>query len=150
MAWVPHITVASIIKQDDKYLFVEEYVQNNLVINQPAGHLEENESIIEACIRETLEETAYLIVVNSLVGVYQERKKNSLDMWLRFCFDCTIKKEFKNRKLDKNIVKKLWLSKDEIINKNISLRSSMVLKCIEDYENNKKYPLEILSSLLEK
>ena len=46
MAWVPHITVASIIKQDDKYLFVEEYVQNNLVINQPAGHLEENESII--------------------------------------------------------------------------------------------------------
>ena len=113
MAWVPHITVASIIKQDDKYLFVEEYVQNNLVINQPAGHLEENESIIEACIRETLEETAYLIVVNSLVGVYQERKKNSLDMWLRFCFDCTIKKEFKNTS------KILMKNKNEPIYKNV-------------------------------
>ena len=54
MSWVPHITVASVIKSDDKYLFVEEYVQDKVVLNQPAGHLEENESLSEACVRETL------------------------------------------------------------------------------------------------
>lgn len=150
MSWVPHITVASIIKQDNKYLFVEEYVQNDLVINQPAGHLEENENIIEACIRETLEETAYLVNVKNLIGIYQERRKNNLDMWLRFCFECTIEKEFKDRELDKNIVNKLWLSKEEIMNNNILVRSKMVLKCIDDYENKKKYPLDILNFLLEK
>ena len=150
MTWIPHITVASIIKKDDKYLFVEEYVQNNLVINQPAGHLEENENIEEACIRETLEETAYLVEVKSLIGIYQERKKNELDMWLRFCFECNIKEELKGRKLDKNIVRKLWLSKNEIIQENKLVRSKMVLRCIDDYENKKRYPLEILNSLLEK
>ncbi len=150
MTWIPHITVASIIKKDDKYLFVEEYVQNNLVINQPAGHLEENENIEEACIRETLEETAYLVEVKSLIGIYQERKKNELDMWLRFCFECNIKEELKGRKLDKNIVRKLWLTKNEIIQENKLVRSKMVLRCIDDYENKKRYPLEILNSLLEK
>ena len=59
MSWVPHITVASIIEKDNKFLFVEEYVKNNIVLNQPAGHLEENETIEEGSIRETLEETAY-------------------------------------------------------------------------------------------
>ena len=150
MTWILHITVASIIKKDDKYLFVEEYVQNNLVINQPAGHLEENENIEEACIRETLEETAYLVEVKSLIGIYQERKKNELDMWLRFCFECNIKEELKGRKLDKNIVRKLWLTKNEIIQENKLVRSKMVLRCIDDYENKKRYPLEILNSLLEK
>ena len=150
MTWIPHITVASIIKQDNKYLFVEEYVENNLVINQPAGHLEENENIKEACIRETLEETAYLVEVKSLIGIYQERNKNKLDMWLRFCFECSIKEELKDRKLDKNIVRKLWLTKKEIVQENKLVRSKMVLRCIDDYENKKRYPLEILNSLLEK
>ena len=71
-------------------------------------------------------------------------------MWLRFCFECNIKEELKGRKLDKNIVRKLWLSKNEIIQENKLVRSKMVLRCIDDYENKKRYPLEILNSLLEK
>ena len=90
MSWVPHITVASIIEKNNKFLFVEEYVKDQVVINQPAGHLEENETIEEGCIRETFEETAYLVNVDYLIGVYQERNKNSKDMWLRFCFKCSI------------------------------------------------------------
>ena len=150
MSWVPHITVASVIKSDDKYLFVEEYVQDKVVLNQPAGHLEENESLSEACIRETLEETAYLVEVKNLIGVYQERNKNSLDMWLRFCFECSIKEEIKDRELDKNIIRKIWLNKEEVLKENHFLRSKMVMKCIEDFEKGNKYPLDIISSLLEK
>ena len=150
MSWIPHITVASIIERDNKFLFVEELVENQIVINQPAGHLEENETIEEGCIRETLEETAYLVNVDYLIGVYQERKINTKDMWLRFCFKCSVYDEIKNRKLDKKIIRKLWLSRKQIEEENINLRSKMVLACIDDYKIGKKYPKELIYSLLEK
>jgi ADP-ribose pyrophosphatase YjhB (NUDIX family) len=150
MSWTPHITVASIIQKDNKYLFVEEFVKNRVVTNQPAGHLEENETLEEACVRETLEETAYIVEVDHLIGIYQERSKNSLDMWLRFCFKCSIKNEYKDRELDKNIIRKIWLSKKELLIPERILRSNMVLKCIDDHEKNKKFPKEVISNLLEK
>ena len=150
MSWVPHITVASIIKKNNEYLFVEEYINDKKVLNQPAGHLEEHETLEEGCIRETLEETAYDVEVDYLVGIYQERKKNSLDMWLRFCFKCNILEEHVDRNLDKNILRKLWLPKKELTSSNFLYRSNMVLKCIEDYEKGVKYPKEILKNLLEK
>ena len=150
MSWVPHITVASIIKKNNEYLFVEEYINDKKVLNQPAGHLEEHETLEEGCIRETLEETAYDLEVDYLIGIYQERKKNSLDMWLRFCFKCNILEEHVDRSLDKNILRKLWLPKKELTSSNFLYRSDMVLKCIEDYEKGVKYPKEILKNLLEK
>ena len=150
MSWVPHITVASIIEKNNKYLFVEENINHKKVLNQPAGHLEEHETLEEGCIRETLEETAYDVEVDYLVGIYQERKKNSLDMWLRFCFKCNILEEHVDRSLDKNILRKLWLPKKELTSSNFLYRSDMVLKCIEDYEKGVKYPKEILKNLLEK
>lgn len=150
MSWVPHITVASIVEKDNKFLFVEEYVKDNIVLNQPAGHLEENETIEEGCIRETLEETACLVKVDHLIGIYQERKKGALDMWLRFCFKCTVEKEYTDRKLDKNIIRKIWLTKEEVLRPERILRSDMVIKCINDFEAGKKYPKEIINSLLEK
>ena len=150
MSWVPHITVASIIEKNNEYLFVEEYINDKKVLNQPAGHLEEHETLEEGCIRETLEETAYDVEVDYLVGIYQERKKNTLDMWLRFCFKCNILEEHVDKSLDKNILRKLWLPKKELTSSNFLYRSDMVLKCIEDYEKGVKYPKEILKSLLEK
>ena len=107
MSWIPHITVASVIEKEKKYLFVEEYVKDLKVLNQPAGHLEENETIEEACARETLEETAYKVKVDYLIGIYQERGKDEIDMWLRFCFKCSIIEEFNERALDKNIIRKV-------------------------------------------
>ena len=150
MSWNPHITVASVIEEDKKYLLVEEYVQELVVLNQPAGHLEENETILEACAREVLEETAYKVKVDYLIGIYQEREKNSPDMWLRFCFKCTVENEIIGRKLDKNIIRKVWLSKDDIVNPRYNLRSNMVLKCINDYESGQRYPNEVIQSSLEK
>ena len=150
MSWIPHITVASVIEEDKKYLLVEEYVQELVVLNQPAGHLEENETIVEACAREVLEETAYKVRVDYLIGIYQERERNSLDMWLRFCFKCTVENEIIDRKLDKNIIRKVWLNKDDIVNPRYNLRSNMVLKCINDYESGQRYPNEVIQSSLEK
>ena len=150
MSWIPHITVASVVEEDKKYLLVEEYVQELVVLNQPAGHLEENETIVEACAREVLEETAYKVRVDYLIGIYQERERNSLDMWLRFCFKCTVENEIIDRKLDKNIIRKVWLNKDDIVNSRYNLRSSMVLKCINDYESGQRYPNEVIQSSLEK
>ena len=148
MSWVPHITVAAIIEKNNKFLLIEEYVKDMLVINQPAGHLEENETLEEACIRETLEETAYLVKADYLIGVYQEREKNSLDMYLRFCYKCSIIEEKPEIKLDKNIVNKLWLSKDDLLLPGVNLRSNMVLKCINDYYDGYKYSKNIINSLL--
>ena len=150
MSWIPHITVASVIEKDKKYLFVEEYVKDLKVLNQPAGHLEENETIEEACLRETLEETAYKVKVDYLIGIYQERGKGEIDMWLRFCFKCSIIEEFNDRTLDKNIIRKIWLEKKDILNSDINLRSSMVLRCINDYEKGIKFSKELISSFLEK
>ena len=149
MPWVPHITVAAIIEKNNEFLLVEEYVDDVLVINQPAGHLEEYETLEEACIRETLEETAYLVKADYLIGIYQERKKNSLDMYLRFCYKCTIIEEKPEIKLDKNIVNKLWLSKDDLMKSSVNLRSNMVLKCINDYYHGHKYSKNIINSLLD-
>ena len=150
MSWIPHITVASVVEEDKKYLLVEEYVHDLVVLNQPAGHLEENETIVEACAREVLEETAYKVRVDYLIGIYQERERNSLDMWLRFCFKCTVENEIIDRKLDKNIIRKVWLNKDDIVNPRYNLRSNMVLKCINDYESGQRYPNEVIQSSLEK
>ena len=147
MSWVPHITVASIIEKDNKFLLVEEYVKNMLVINQPAGHLEEHETLEEACIRETLEETAYLVKADYLVGIYQERKKGSLDMYLRFCFKCSIIEKNLEKKIDKDIVNTLWLSREELLKPEINLRGSMVLACINDYYDKQKYSKKIINSL---
>ena len=147
MSWVPHITVASIIEKDNKFLLVEEYVKNMLVINQPAGHLEEHETLEEACVRETLEETAYLVKADYLVGIYQERKKGSLDMYLRFCFKCSIIEKDLEKKIDKDIVNTLWLSREELLKPEINLRGNMVLACINDYCDKQKYSKKIINSL---
>ncbi len=147
MSWVPHITVASIIEKDNKFLLVEEHVKNMLVINQPAGHLEEHETLEEACVRETLEETAYLVKADYLVGIYQERKKGSLDMYLRFCFKCSIIEKNLEKKIDKNILNTLWLSREELLKPEINLRGNMVLACINDYYDKQKYSKKIINSL---
>jgi len=131
------------VKKGNKFLLVEEYVDGKEVINQPAGHLEEWETLPEACIRETLEETKWNIEPVSLLGIYQYRKKNDQHMYLRFAFSAKLLNETKNE-LDKKIIRVVWLSRDEIAalpeNK---LRSPMVLKCIDDHIAGINYPMSI-------
>lgn len=111
MQWKPNATVAAIAEQDGRFLLVEEKINGNLVFNQPAGHLEQGETLIEAVKREVLEETAWEFEPRSLVGVYLYPHPHQDDItYLRFCFfgDCI--KEHKGQALDEGIVRAAWLS----------------------------------------
>ena len=66
--WKPNTTVAAIIELDKKFLLVEEQTERGNRYNQPAGHLEDGESLIQAVIRETMEESAYEFTPEALLG----------------------------------------------------------------------------------
>ena len=128
---------------------VEETAGNRLVYNQPAGHLDPNESLLDAVVRETREETAWLFKPSALVGVYLWKKDgvdNETDpdaSFLRFAY-CGQCSDFKaDQTLDDGIERALWLSKEELQNCSNQLRSPLVIQCIDDYLDGKRYPLDI-------
>jgi len=143
MVWKPHTTVAAIIERDDQFLMVEETVNNRRVFNQPAGHLDPDESLLEAVVRETREETAWLFTPEALVGIYQWKKEDSDDTFLRFayCGQCSDFNE--DQELDEDIEAALWLSRKGLEERSDQLRSPLVLRCIDDYLEGKRYPLEL-------
>ncbi|MCB1588744.1 MAG: NUDIX hydrolase [Xanthomonadales bacterium] len=142
--FAPRVTVATIVEQDGRFLLVEEQVGGRLVLNQPAGHLDPGESLIEAARRETLEETAYHVEPWSLVGVYQldQRQRH----FVRFSFAARLLSHEPERQLDDGIVRALWLDRDEIAAQT-NLRSVMVLRSIDDYLSGQRAPLNLLTHL---
>lgn len=146
MTWYPHITVAAIIERDNHFLMVEEDCEGAIVINQPAGHLEQNESLIEAVVRETLEETAWHINPTNIVGIYQWTNNNR-QTFLRIAFASDCIRHDPERSLDHGIIKTLWLSRDELENQSQRLRSPMVIQCVDDYLAGQRYPLELLNEI---
>ena len=148
MSWIPHITVASIVENNGKFLFVEEKVKDKEVLNQPAGHLEENESLSKACIRETLEETGCLVETEFIIGIYQEKILNERDVYIRFCFKCKYISHNPNATIDKKILRPLWLTEKEIYSLNDDIfRSRMVLNSFNDYIKGNKYPINIITHI---
>ncbi len=139
----PHLTVAAVIEQDGEYLLVEEHSGDRVVFNQPAGHVEINESLLDAIKRETAEETGYLFTPQSIVGIYLLEAENGIT-YCRFCFCGSVVEPEQIITLDKEIIQPHWLSRDEIINKGAQIRSPLVLKSIDDYLNGQRYPLEML------
>jgi len=148
--WIPHVTVAAVVgksvKGQVKYLMVEERINSQLVINQPAGHWERGESLVDAVIRETLEETSYRVKVESLTGIYNwtipqsENAATTTDTFLRFTFKCKLI-EKTDTQLDPDINRYLWLTKDEITSANYLKRSPLVLTSLNDCLDGKNYPL---------
>ncbi len=114
-----------------------------MTLNQPAGHLEDNESLIEAAIRETLEETAWQVEVESLIGIYRWRHPVSTDTYLRFCFKGKPIQQL-DQSLDDDIHQAVWLSADEIRQCSAQHRSPLVNECIEDYLAGQHYSLDLL------
>jgi 8-oxo-dGTP pyrophosphatase MutT (NUDIX family) len=143
--WRPDVTVACIVPKSGKFLLVEENVRGGLVLNQPAGHLEPNESLLDAALRETLEETGWSIELTHLVGIYQWA--NGDGHFLRFTFAAQPRAHDAARKLDDGIVRTLWMTRDEIA-VSARLRSPMVLRGVEDFIAGKRQPLNTLTSLL--
>ena len=145
MQWKPNATVAAIAENEGRFLLVEENINDKLVFNQPAGHLEHGETIIEAVKREVLEETAWEFEPEYLVGVYLYPNPNNADItYLRFCFYGHCSNEHKGQTLDDGIVRAAWLSREEIKNEQERMRSPLVEQCIDDYLNGNRYPLDII------
>ena len=145
MTWKPHVTVAAIIENEGKYLMIEEVCNGKTVINQPAGHLEDKETLINAVIRETLEESAWHFTPEIITGIYQWTAPSSGKTYLRVCFYGSCNHHEPERRLDDDIIRSLWLSRNELLH--APLRSPLVLLGIDDYLAGKRYPLELLTSL---
>ena len=146
MVWTPRTTVAAVIENDGKFLLVEENTgqQPYAVFNQPAGHLEDGESLIDAVIRETLEETGYDFTPTALTGIYRWIEPNSGDTYMRFCFTGKVTKHYPSLQLDEGIIAAYWLDLEEIKKSAKRLRSPLVERCLNDYLANHRYPLELL------
>ena len=147
MGWKPEVTVAAVIEREGRFLLVEEYVGQRLVINQPAGHLEANESLPEAAVRETLEETAWSFKPEAVIGIYLWPHPQRDLTFLRVAFTGQVIKHSPERRLDHGIRRTLWLTRQEIVQKADQLRSPLVLQCIDDYLNGTRYPLNLLTHL---
>jgi len=147
MTWKPNVTVAAVIEQKGKYLLVEEQTTHGILFNQPAGHLEPNESIVNGAIRETLEETGYTFTPQWLLGIYRWHSLLNDTTYLRFAFSGTVvcHDHDHDRKLDEGIVRAAWFNTNEIYELIRLHRSPLVIKCIEDHLAGKHYPLEILT-----
>ena len=144
MIWKPHVTVAAVIERDGKFLLVEEETSLGLRFNQPAGHLEAGESLLEAVTRETLEESAYHFVPQYLLGIYRWHANESNITYLRFAFTGIITGHETERPLDTGILQAVWLTPEEIRTTQACHRSPLILRCMEDYLENKRYPLALL------
>jgi 8-oxo-dGTP pyrophosphatase MutT (NUDIX family) len=145
MVWKPHVTVAAVVQRDGKFLLVEEETEAGLAFNQPAGHLEEGESLIDAVAREALEETAYHFKPTHLVGIYNWTHPTKDDAtYLRFAFAGELRGYEAGQPLDDGIVAARWLALDEVRATQGRHRSPLILQCIEDFMAGKKFPLDLL------
>ena len=148
MVWKPHVTVAAIIEQAGQFLLVEEHTSEGVLLNQPAGHLEAGESLLDAVIRETLEESAYHFVPTALVGIYQWHQAAHDRTYLRFAFAGEIAGHEPDRALDAGIIRAVWQSAEEVIARPSSHRSPLVIQCVQDYLRGVRYPLHVVTTYL--
>lgn len=144
--FTPHITVATVIEKDGRFLFVKEHAEERVVLNQPAGHLEMDESLIQAAIRETLEETGWDIEITQLIGIYLYTAPSNNVTYQRVCFAGRALAQRENLQLDEGIIAPVWLSRDELIEQQALWRSPMVLRCIDDYLAGERFSLELLKA----
>ena len=144
MIWKPNVTVAAVVFRDGKFLLVEEETDAGLAFNQPAGHLEPGEALVDAVVREALEETAYHFKPTHLVGIYHWKHPAKDITYLRFAFAGELRGYEAGRPLDDGIVAARWLTLDEVRATQARHRSPLILRCCEDYLAGRRYPLELL------
>ena len=148
MEWAPHVTVAAVVERDGQFLLVDELVNGQRVLNQPAGHLDEGETLIDAVIRETLEETAWHFEPTALVGIYRWRHPQDRHTFLRVTFCGAVSNHDSGRNLDDGIVTSVWMTPSQLARSPQRLRSPMVLRCIQDYLSGARHSLSILSDII--
>lgn len=146
MEWQPHVTVATVIEREGKYLIVEELSNGQHVYNQPAGHLDPKETLEQAAIRETLEETGWTIELQGVVGVALYHSPHNDTTYNRTTFYGKAINHDPTIKLDKGIEQALWLTYEELKAAPDKLRSKLVIRAIEQYRDGHRYPLSLIYS----
>ncbi|MBB5876372.1 NUDIX hydrolase [Xanthomonas sp. 3498] len=141
--WQPDVTVATVVVRDGRLLQVEEAIAGALVLNQPAGHLEPDESLIEAAVRETLEETGWQVQPTAFIGAYQWKADNGRH-YLRFAFAADPVAHDPQRPLDTGIVRALWMTLAELEAAAPRWRSPLVWQVVADFLAGRRYPLDLL------
>lgn len=144
----PHITVATVVEMQGRLLMVHERADGLLVYNQPAGHLEVGETLVNAAIRETLEETAWLVEVVAFLGIYTYKSSLNGITYVRHCFIAKPIQHFPDRALDSEIAAAVWLSPQEIEQRHTELRSPMVLAAVRDFQTGKSLSLSYITNFL--
>lgn len=147
MTWFAHVTVATVTIIDDRYLMVYEHTDTGPAYNQPAGHLEENETLQEAAIRETLEETGWRVSLTGVVGVHVYKAPANGVTYVRITFAAEPVSLINNAQLDKGIIEALWLTYEEIVALKTQLRSPLVLADIERLRSGQISPLDLVRDI---
>ncbi len=145
--WKPAVTVAAIIERDSRFLLVEEETSDGIRFNQPAGHLDPGETLMQAVARETMEEAAHDFEATALVGVYMSRYLSSRTRkevtYLRFAFSGEVGASY-DQPLDEGILRAVWMDYDELLATREKHRSTLVLQCVDDYLAGRRAPLSLL------
>jgi 8-oxo-dGTP pyrophosphatase MutT (NUDIX family) len=144
MARKPDVTVAALVERAGRFLVVEERIAGRVVINQPAGHLEDGETLLAAVVRETLEETAWRFKPESLLGLYLWRSPRGHST-LRIAFTGTVDAHDEQRTLDPPVLATHWLSREQLAKRAAQLRTPLVMQCIDDYLGGRRLPLEAIA-----
>ena len=150
MIWKPNVTVASIVELNGKFLMVEEESLAGPVLNQPAGHLEANETMEGAVVRETLEETGYRFTPEAIVGSYLWHNSDNETTYYRTTYSGTVCNKIVLTELDDGIIRTLWMTRDEIVANENRLRSPVILESLNDYSLGARYPLSMIKSSVKK
>ena len=143
MIWLAHSSVATIVEHNGRFLMVEERDGDALVFNQPAGHLDEGETLFTAAVRETLEETGWDVELTHLLGLYHYPAPNGVT-YIRHCFAAKPLRHLPDRELDTPIVAAHWLTAGEIMAPGFAARSPIVQRCLQDYLDGQRYPLAVI------
>lgn len=147
--WKPHVVTAVVVERDGRYLCVEEEIDGARVFNQPAGHLDPGETLLDAAVRETREETAWTIDVTSLLGIWLMETGVPGKTFVRFCFEGVARSHDPAQPLDTEIVAVHWLTRADLERRRAQLRSPLVLEALEAYETGVRYPLDLLHARLD-
>ena len=153
--WQPDVTVATVVVDGGRLLMVEESVGGRLVLNQPAGHLEPDESLVDAALRETREETGWNVRLTAFIGAYQwkapaaeaKANTNAGRHYLRFAFAAEPVAHDPQRPLDEGIVRALWMTPAELEAAAPRWRSPLVWQVVADFLGGKRYPLDLVRQL---
>lgn len=141
------LTVAAVIELDSRFLLVEEHAFGRKVLSQPGGHIEAGESPEQAVVRETLEETGCDVTCGKLVGVYLWIHPQNRQQFLRIVYAADFLRCDGERPLDDGIIRRRWMTLDEIAGHHSGLRSPAVLTCIHDYVSGKRQSDAMLAGM---